>query len=44
MVRYNFKGDSKEIAEYRNKNPRTHKKPLNSHESKAIESFVEKYK
>jgi hypothetical protein len=34
----------KKIAKYRNEHPRLHKIPLNSHESKAIESFVEKYK
>ena len=32
------------IAKYRYENPRIHKIPLNTHESKAIESFVEKYK
>lgn len=41
---FKFKRIYKEIAGYRNKNTRTHKKPLNSHESKAIENFVEKYK
>ena len=39
-----FKRVYKKIVEYRKKNPRTHNKLLNSHESKAIESFVEKYK